>query len=157
MRQTVKTLPKGKHMNTKQLHLRDLDTDLASLACHAAIELEGVVLGRATRFEAVEKLATALSGAKIDSTGSVCLDFLHDPSVSLAMHQAIVASSIASETLEEDDQLIEQTGKISAELANFVKRAEAGDKSFHEADKLKQFCLALSSGASLSQESVYED
>lgn len=131
--------------------------DIPSLACHAAIELDGLLKGISDRLDAIQGIAMILSDKETTGGNGPVHTFLLDPSTSVMMNQAIVDSRLASEPMTEDEELVSWTDDISGRLTKLVSEAKSDLKDAKELERMRDFCLALSKRAFESEGSVYED
>ncbi len=136
---------------------RGIGVDLSSIACHAAIELGGLLQGHPAGFKAVEALAQILSEKESLGSSPPVSAFLLDPSASVLMNQAIVDAKLADEPMTEDEDLAHRTEDISTRLVRLINEANSDRINPEELTQMRDFCLALSRRAFASEGSAYED
>jgi hypothetical protein len=132
-------------------------TDLPSLACHAAIELEGFLLDQSTVFDAAEALSLRLADKEVVGCGPPRPVFLVDPPASLAMSQAILDSRLISAPMQSERELEKKADDILRRLKTVIGEAKRGVKNRDELILMRTFCLALSKSTSNMEESPYTE
>ncbi len=141
---------------TQDLIAWQLESDLASLACQAAIELDNLVLGRATTFPSVGRLVAAIAESvpEDDDPGSPSSSL--DATAALALNRAISEVIPGSAPTHVTD-LVRRVAGITQQLSELV--SNPGHSRVNRASELKQMrslCLALSKHASASMPSPEE-
>jgi len=119
------------------------NSDLAILACQAAIELDNVILRRSTPRHAVRDLASKIREA-VNVPDPALPSSLLDPNTTVALNRAIGGLTTLDELLERAQQVSERLLHVSS-----LTVASVGNEEWEE---LRRFCLALSRhAASLRQ------
>ena len=125
--------------------LSDIQNNLPSLACHAAIEIDNLIIGRENNATAVKKLMEKMSGSfEPDSSG---VRSLIDPTTAVAINRALKQSNYKN-GLTSVSEVAAQTDEIK----NWVTTITSRISNLSEEDKknlasLRAFCLALSKSA----------
>lgn len=124
--------------------LWEMESDLPSLACQAAIELDNLVIGRPVQLEAVRRLAAHIS-PPISGASSPDLTTL------MVIRHAIDDGDGMCTPLSTVDQLRQEASKIGESLHNLL----ATDRHDPETlKKMRTFCLVLSRSASAYQQPI---
>ena|ERR1700733_12289982 len=118
--------------------------ELPSLASLAAVELDDLLLGRPKRFDAVARLAKALSES-VTSEGETRPTVQLDPTRLLVINRAFDDSRISAADLTTVDELVQSTVELTRALEQFKQSTEP---SVDHVQRLRSFCLALSRRAS---------
>ncbi len=152
----------GEEMVTPSTFLRLVDaslapeSDLASLASEAAIELDKLLLREGSNVTAVEQLASLLSrSSESGGTNGEMPLLLAEPSAAVVIHRAIAdARGVSSMTIAD---LVERAQEVARELDEVRREPESFRESRHdELRRMRSFCLALSRTASGYRESVLD-
>ena len=127
----------------------ELESDLPSLASHAAVELDNLILNRAQHLEAVRRLANMILGSFIPAGKGEAKQSAFDPTVVVLMNRAIADSGLPDRNLRTVDELVKRADQIGEVL----KRVSEHPREFRERDEeflaqMRDFCVALSSRAS---------
>ncbi len=127
--------------------LCDLENDLPSLACQAAIELDNLILGYSTDLEAVRRLISYISGSFTTvsdlSTGVSALDATTAVLIRRALHDSELARAVPN--LEE---LVIQAKDVTSRLQRLVDEPRAlKEYARAELGPMRSFCLTLSKHA----------
>lgn len=127
-------------------------TDLATMACRAAIELDNTILGRGQRLETVKRLADQMSYlvARIKPTSPTSFT---DPTAVVLMKRAVEDFAIGKAHPSTVDELAEIASTIQQSLRELLKEQQP---SKDHLQKMRSFCLALSESASSYQHSIDE-
>ena len=132
-----------------------LEYDLASLASHAAVELDNLILGRAERLDAVSYLARVILGSFASASKSAMRIPTFDPATAVVMRHAIVDSEMAGPELTTINDLSKLAGRIRVNLERLGKDPESFRRQDQEQLKrMRSFCVALSRRASALDQSV---
>ena len=133
---------------------------LPTLACHAAVELDNLVLNRGESLSAVRELAELISKSGSASnygtqTNGFPLPYL-SPAIAVAFNAAISDSKIAIALTTVDDLI-----KEADHLANNLKKLlddpkKAREKDVETTKKVRAFCLALSKRALANEPPLYD-
>ena len=146
----IRTMP-----TTPTLHKGDLMSqlrnDLPSLASHAAVELDDVILGRVKSLAAVEQLASVMSEFLTSADKADQLTASVDPRTMVIVSRAINDSGLAgSSPLTKVKDLQQEADVISKKLRSLTE-PDALKKLDHDAlEKMRAFCLKLSKFAMVS-------
>lgn len=136
--------------------LNELEKDLPSIACFAAIELDNIFLGSDDKVKSIERLVGVLSGPFVGQTSDPQA-FMVEPATSVAMSQAIDASHLFEKPMKTIDDLIKESNNIIDKLKKIAVHADNeinGNKE--NVKKLRQFCINLSRGASSYEQSPHD-
>ena len=127
-------------------------TDLASMACRAAIELDNTILGRGQHFETVTRLADQMSYlvSRIKPTSSTSFT---DPTAVVLMKRAVEDFAIGKVHPSTVDELAEIASTIQQSLRELLREQQPNKEHLQ---KMRSFCLALSESASSYQQSIDE-
>lgn len=136
---------------------RGVGADLSSLACHAAIELEGALGGRPLDIGAVGKLASIIASGQYGSTDTTRSAFLIDPTATVVLSQAILDSNLVEGPIRREEELLPVMDTIADRLQRLASVDGAGSVGPQEVEKMRDFCLALSKGISDSLPSIFEE
>lgn len=121
-----------------------LGQDLPSVACQAAIELDNLILGRASDLPGVAELSVRLSREVPEVPDLNSPLSLVDPSTVVALHGTIQELRLAAPSDDIID-LTRQAGEIVLRLNKVSDDPTAARASdLDELRKLKEFCLILS-------------
>ena len=121
-----------------------LESDLASLACQAAIELDNLILDRPTAFESASRLVSAITESVPENSDPFSPNSLLDPTVVLIVNRAI-GDAIPGEPPTRVDDLVRCAARLMQELSDLI--ADPGRSRANRLPELKQMrllCLALS-------------
>lgn len=128
-----------------------LENDLPSVACQAAIELDNLIIGRSIGLEAAKRLSSIISQSLPSRSEACTQQCWFDPTTAVAMHRAITDTQVPLESFEE---LLRKTGEILGDLGKLGDDPNAfkaqGAKTL---PMMRAFCLALSKHASALQQS----
>lgn len=135
-------------------------SDVPSLACHAAIELDNLIRGKGTGLNAVIQLAEVISQdmalSKSDATGIISSAYL-DSATAVALNYAI-ADYNRSTTPDELHKLITETKEVVQCLRKLVENPKrALEEKPEKVKQLKYFCLALSKRALALEVPQYQE
>ncbi len=130
---------------TQSHNVLELDSDLASLASQAAIELDNVLLERAGGLSAVGRLAQMIYATVPAEETSWQIHYL-DIGNTIAVNRA-VATLTGSSTGTQLRQLLERARDIAARLSALPEHEER----HVELKDLRAFCLELSRQAASSR------
>lgn len=132
-----------------------VDIDLPSLSCHAAAELDNIILGRATDLAATRQLTKLLSedvspGSLLPTPSSL----LPDPVTAVIMTQAIDDALLSVSPLSTLHEVAAEAKKIQHRLQSVVDAPQMQDEK--DLREMRSFCLALSKRASTRQQQGFE-
>ena len=138
------------HASTAELDEKviELENDLPSIACQAAIELDDLILGRDQSSESIRRLIDRLSEAIPTSGRTTTSGYLVDPTAAVVVNRAISEAGLVqpaskfAELVRDTEELTEQLRQV---VANPESVRDAGQDSLR---KLRTFCVALSRHAS---------
>jgi hypothetical protein len=133
--------------------VRELESDLASVAVNAATELDNFALGRSERLDEVQRLAERLSESFEGIEQPSSPQSLIDPTEVVVMHRAIQDSALHSK-MTTVDELVREAGKVVERLNRIVKDPEVAGTDVQEVKQIRDFCLALSKAASAYDHSL---
>jgi hypothetical protein len=138
--------------------LWEVESGIATLACHAAIELDNIIEDQVDGVEAVRKLAAMMESGRLEQ--GVQTSFpksLLDPMTELAMSQAINVSALLDKPLVSIDDLIVGSDQIAQWLNETAQDPLTFKRDrLEDLKKMRSFCLALSEGAWGIRQSPYE-
>ena len=133
-----------------------LGTDLPSVACNAAIELDNLLLGLTTDLPSVRELCDKLTEEVPNVSDLASPRSLVDPSTVVVIHRVLRESQMGGLS-DEIDELTRQAAEIVRKLQAVIGDP-SGSRSTNEegVKKLKMFCLLLSKRASGAKKSARE-
>ncbi len=140
---------------TETASLLDLESDLASLACQAAIELDNLLLGGNGGREAVRRLADALSHIVASGGEAASPASLLKPATAVVLNRAFGERHVAG--LSSIDDLVKSAGDIAGQLRAVAANPE--DPLLAAPEQIRNMratCLAVSRSAWASESSPYD-
>ncbi len=133
-----------------------LESDLASLACHAAIELDNFILERSTTFESVRRLASEIAESVPPNFDSFSPSSLLDPTAVLVLNRAI-SDAVPENAPTRVDELVRKAAQITQRLSALIDNpADFRATKLPELAQMRSLCLALSKHASAAMPSPEE-
>ncbi len=123
--------------------VREIPRGLSSLACHAAIELDNLLLGENLSMDSVKSLATRLTTQVSDVTDFTSPKSLHDPKTIVALNRALRDSNLEGGSSELAG-LVQQTGQVAERLRKISEDPEAAKKDRENVEQMRDFCLLFS-------------
>jgi hypothetical protein len=135
----------------------ELESDLSSLACHAAAELDNLLLGRSAELQAVERLAALLADRIEGVPEPASPNSMLDPTTAAVVKRAIGDSTTPATPLTTVHQLVQEAARIRKQLDRIIanpKNMKEAERS--ELESMRSFCLALSERASAEEESPFD-
>lgn len=135
-----------------------LEGGLPSLATHAALELDNLILGLSRELHAVKHLALIMNGDKVEYSGisSLPRSLHNDPMTAFVVNRAIHESGLSEHAPTTVNELIKHAEAISKRLKAVIRAPKKSRNDLEELKKLRDFCLKLSSLASASAPSIYD-
>jgi len=132
----------------------EMEGDLPSLACRAAIALDKLMQREQTDLDVVKRLVKMLgnyvkyseSGAPVPANGTGPSPLV-TPKTLVIMKQAMYDSALA-QNLTRVTQVREQVFEVASRLGKLVQEPPVSDNDNEELKQLRSFCLALSRQAS---------
>lgn len=126
------------------------ETDLASVACRAAIELDNQMLNRGNGVDSISQLHKMVSESLPTGQDPMAANWLRDPSTTVVVHRALSRNSPATAV----DELVKKAREILAQFSSLIASpTEFVKQHREEAEKMREFCLALSRSASSTRRS----
>jgi hypothetical protein len=129
-----------------------LGNDLASLASHAAVELDELILGRAKSLSAVEQLAVVISELLASPDPNQVVTRA-DPRMMVAVGRAINDSGLAQTTTVEG---LRHEATVLSQMLLSLTRPETTLPKMEALERMRGFCLRLSKIALASRRSGQE-
>lgn len=127
-------------------------TDLATMACRAAVELDNTILGRGQHFETLTRLAEQMSflvtRIKPNSSSSFT-----DPTAVVLMKRAVEDYAVGATPPSTVDELAVIVNAIQKNLQDLLQKQQPDKEHLKE---MRSFCLSLSESASSYQQSIDE-
>jgi len=145
---------------TNMMTLWGIEEDLPSLACHAAVELDNLILNKSKNLDAVLKLTEVISNLGLISnqgqqTNGQLLAHLN-PATAVAFNGAISDSKLAM-SLTTVQEIMKEADQITQRLKSlFDNPQKAGEEGIEETKKLRSFCLALSKRSLANDPPLYD-
>jgi len=133
-----------------------MESDVPSLACQAAIELDNILLDRPCGTDSVCRLARIISRSIPDEQDPSSANWLLDPTAVVVVNRAIGDStrrqpfSTVKELVREAGELVQRFHKLIDDSEGFKK------KNSDDLKKMRAFCLALSRRASAAKKSPHD-
>jgi hypothetical protein len=127
-------------------------TDLAHLACRAAIELDNAILGRGQHLETVTQLAHQMSYL-VERIKPASHSSFTDPTAVVLMKRAVEDFAVGVAHPSTVDELAEIATEIQKNLRELLKEQQPNKDHLQ---RMRSFCLALSESASSYQQSIDE-
>lgn len=125
-----------------------LESDLASLACQAAIELDNLILDRPTTFDSVRRLISAIAESVPESADAFSPSSLLDATAVLVLNRAIGDAALGTAPTRVDE-LVRQAARIMQQLSDMIANPEhSRASSLPELKQMRSLCLAVSRHAS---------
>lgn len=137
--------------------LLQIENDLPSLACQAAIEIDDVILNRSRELKAVPRLATLIAESIPNVSDMATQASLLDPTAVVVVNRALMDSTFGP-TLKKVEELVATTERMTQSLKDLTTnppmfRSAKPD----ELKKMRAFCLALSRHASAADRTWEEE
>lgn len=127
--------------------LWELEDDLPSLANQAAIELDNLLLGRDTGFEAVQRLASRLAADVANGDDSASTAVHYDPITLSVVNRAIDEWNPATRP-EKISDVVKYVEQLTKRLEGAAKSPQSASRE--ELEELRDHCVVLSESASVS-------
>ncbi len=136
------------------------EEDLTSLACHAAIEIDNLILSKSDKMDAIKRLITVISNSGLildpseETNGRPWTQL--NPSTVVALNWAIDDAKIA-EKVDKIDELGKETRQIKNRLEVLSEDPQKElKKNAEKIKELRSFCLALSKRTLANKPSLYD-
>lgn len=132
------------------------ERDLSTLSCHAAIEIESLMINEYRGLKAVKGLADVISKSLSPAEHDPTKYSFIDPTTIVVMNRAIDDTNL-SKRLNTIEDFIKESSLISVKLREITSDYEKTQR--RDIDKLRSlrdFCLALSKQSSAYQQSFYD-
>jgi hypothetical protein len=154
METQITTEPNGK-TRSRVSFANDLDTDLSTIACYAAGELDERRLGIKNNFRFISLLAERISDLFENVRQEHSAKSLFDPVAVVVMKRTFDSSNLSKINLVTVNDLVQQTSNIRKQLSKIVENPGNRDcMTGEEYQQLCNFCLVLSDQASLYEQSL---
>lgn len=141
----------------------EAESDIPSLACNAAIELHGLLLGEQQKFLSVRSLADRISSSLLPSSSAKSNQggrshlYPKDPTVRVVVRQAIADTHFPSKPPESVEELLSQAEDIIGRLRKaLVYTEDEPSLNDSELSDMITFCLALSKKALAYEQYLYD-
>jgi len=129
------------------------ESDLRSIACRAAIELDNLILRRGNGLHGLGRLVSTIEESFTSIEKPASPDSLLNPTTAVVMNSAI-RDSFAAEPLKSIQELVERAKGIVGQLRRVLDAPDAfRTERPDELTRMRTFCLALSKRASALQPS----
>lgn len=141
----------------EKTELWELEGDLSSVACHAAIELDNLLLGKATDLKEVQRLIRTIADVipSVQEPSSIAPMLKNATTVVLikrALHDSHPGTSVTKV-----DELVTHAKQIAESLNQLVINPKAFTEiQSDELHRMRSFCVALSKHALGSERSRYQ-
>lgn len=141
----------------EETELWELEDDLSSVACHAAIELDNLLLGRTTDLKEVQRLIHTIADViptveEPSSTAPMLKNATTVVLIKRALHDSHPGTSVTKV-----DELVTHAKLIAESLNQLVINTDAfTEKQPDELLRMRSFCVALSKHALGSERSRYQ-
>jgi hypothetical protein len=132
------------------------ERDLASLACHAALDLDNLIRGQSQGLDSVTSLVGCFRERLSLRQEGNSVGLRMDPTTVVVMRRAFgqarptVSVTSTQQFRQESMKMAERLGKVVAE-SDSVRNEEP-----EELQQLKRFCLAVSRGANALRPSFFD-
>lgn len=135
-----------------------LGDDLTVVSCYAAGEVDDLILGRPSEFDAVKHLSKTLKDSIVSVPEGTSPEAMIDPTTAVAMNRALEYSdSTSSKPLRTVAELVIESERITNLLDQLIDNSEEVRRNnFSDLEKLRSLCLALSSSALAFEEPIEE-
>lgn len=144
---------------TGQQGLWELQGDLATVSCYAATEIDDLLLGRPSGFDAVRHLVEILRSSLVSVADPASPRSLMDPTTAVAMNHAIVDSDPQMKApLKTITEVVREAKRISEGLSAIAEeqpKTVASERRV-EVERLRSLCLALANRALAFEEPLDE-
>ena len=121
-----------------------LESDLASLACQAAIEFDNLILDRPTAFDSASRLVSAIRESLPQNSDPFSPNSLLDPTAVLIVNRAI-GDAIPGEPLTRVDALVRRSARLMQQLTDLIANPQCSRANrLSELKLMRSLCLALS-------------
>lgn len=127
-----------------------IEKDLASVACRAAIELDNHLLNRGKELGAISTLHKLVSESLPTGHDPMAANWLRDPSAAVVINRALrqgTHTTQVDELVKQAHELLNQFSSLLENPKEFVKQRRS------DAEKMREFCLALSRSAASTRRS----
>jgi hypothetical protein len=128
-------------VDTGSPSLAEFDTDLASVAAQAALELDHLSLGRPIGFSATQRLVDLIGKAVTDVSEPVSPHTLLNPGTAVALGKAF-HEALGPPAMTRVPELIKQAANFKDRLAAIAASSEGALST--EIETLRNVCIALS-------------
>ena len=130
--------------------IRTIEADLATTACHAAIELDNLIDARQTKVTAISRLVEVIKEAR-STSDEMEAQALLNPSDAFLVGRAMT-KSWAPEPIQKISDLVVAVGEMESQFTRLLKNTESfRDKNLDELVKMKSFAMELSKYASAAK------
>ena len=132
-----------------------LERDLPNVACHAAIELDNLLLDQPFGTDNIGRLISMISESIPQQGEAASAASLWDPSTVVVVNRAI-GDSNPNSNISTIDDLVKEAKDIFAEFSELVENPmDFRQRQPEKVAEMRQFCLALSRRASAAKKSPY--
>jgi hypothetical protein len=133
-----------------------VENDLPTVACHAAIELDNLILDRPIGLSSVDRLRFLLSESIPPERDPNSPNWLRDPTAVVVVNRAL-GDEPSRKPISTVGELVREAGELVAQLAELIRDPSAFRTSnAAELNKMRSFCLALSRRASATKKSPHD-
>ena len=145
-----------KHKNDERLLSWVLGDDLAVVSCYAAGEVDDLILGRPSEFDAVKHLSKTLKDLIVFVPEGAFPEAMIDPATAVAVNRALeYCNSTSSKPLRTVTELVTEAKQITSLLDQLIDNSkEVRQNRMPDLEMLRSLCLALSSSALVFEEPI---
>jgi hypothetical protein len=132
-----------------------LENDLPTVACHAAIEIDNLLLDRSGDFLSVQRLVSFISESIPLEHDPTSPNWLRDPTAVAVVNRAL-SDAATRKPISTVDELVREAGDLLQQFRELLRNPQEF-KNSHTAKlaEMKSFCLALSRRATAAKESPH--
>jgi len=136
----------------------ELQSNLATVSCYAAGEVDDLILGQSKGFSALRHLLRMINETLIGETTQASPESLIEPTTAVAMNRALGRSNPAlRDNLKTVDQLLVESKRVAGSLREVIDDPhQAKRKNPRELENLRSLCIALSDSALACEEPIDE-
>lgn len=135
----------------------DLQSNLATVSCYAAGEVDDLILGQQKGFSALKHLLRMINEALIGETTQASPESLIEPTTAVAMNRALGRSNPAlRDNLRTVDQLLAESKRVAGSLKKVIDDPHQAREDLGELEDLRSLCIALSDSALACVEPIDE-
>ncbi|HUY32086.1 MAG TPA: hypothetical protein VMV69_04840 [Pirellulales bacterium] len=133
-----------------------MENDLPAVACHAAVELDNLVLDRPGGFVSVARLISLISESIPQEHDPASPNWLRDPTAVVVVNRAL-GDATPPKSISTVDELVKEAGSLVQRFSELVRNpTKFRQSNTNELNEMRAFCLALSRRASATKRSPHD-